>query len=55
VNPGDVAWAVTKRVDNEEKWMENYYKDKETRSPGRKNKKRSAADAEKNQLKSCGQ
>ena len=51
VNPGDIAWAVTKRVDNEEKWMESYYKDKETRSPGRKSKKRGAVDAEKGTTK----
>ena len=51
MNPGDIAWAVTKRVDNEEKWMESYYKDKETRSPARKSKKRSAADAEKGTVK----
>ena len=31
--------------------MENYYKDKETRSPGQKSKKRSAADAEKGTAK----
>ena len=51
MNPVDIAWAVTKRVDNEEKWMENYYKGKETRSPGRKSKNKSAADAKKGTVK----
>ena len=51
MNPVDIAWAVTRRVDNEEKWMKNYYKDKKTRSPGQKIKKRSAADAEKGTAK----
>ena len=51
MNPVDIAWAITKRVGNEEKWMEEYYEDKETRSPGRKSKKRSAADEEKGTAK----
>ena len=39
VPPVDIAWAVTKRVDNEERWKEKYDKDRETRgrlSPRRK-------------------
>ena len=54
VHPVDIAWAVTKRVDNEERWKEKYEKDRETRSSPRRKKQRSNADSEKIQLKPCG-
>ena len=47
VHPVDIAWAVTKRVDNEERWKEKYEKDKgqRNRSSPRKSRKRSNAES----------
>ena len=49
VHPVDIAWAVTKRVDNEERWMENYEKDREIRSS--RKKQRSNTNAETSPVK----
>ena len=55
VHPVDIAWAVTKRVDNEERWKEKYEKDTRGKSSPRKSRKRSNAesnaDAEKGPVK----
>ena len=53
VHPVDIAWAVTKRVDNEERWKEKYKKEKRS-SPRRKRKKSNAKsndDVEKGPVK----
>ena len=55
MHPVDIAWAVTKRVDNEERWKEKYEKDTRGKSSPRKSRKRSNAesnaDAEKGSVK----
>ena len=55
VHPVDIAWAVTKRVDNEERWKEKYEKDTRGKSsPGKRRKRSNAesnADAEKGPVK----